>query len=390
MSLEAQIQLITVPQEFMRLCNAVLAAEYGDDFLPVDDDRPDRGNDGYVKSEKRVFAAHCFKRAQNQGLDRPIRQKMLGDLGKAKLLKEQDLWEVDAWTFLSNYPISEQLGREAHRIGSNAGIDVSWRGPDYLAGALHRHPDLCELFPSLQVSEIATQLSEIKDAVSGDDSAATLIAPDRVPRTPDETTALMTLRPDGWEYLLFASVLERGRAELEPKWHDHQMPPYTEMRSVGDVGEASDYLAEEFNRLTLMLEAMMRVFEEDAKEAACGAPGEPGDASRIEHMANRIIQTYADMLEWARRIRAADSPPALADVFQIAPDLATQPLQQFRSFFEVTVREIDRVPAFMAGDPSPDAPLKITLSLDMGVDDKLMAEYHRRIKRAHRKVKWGL
>ncbi|HSS05003.1 MAG TPA: hypothetical protein VLK89_07445 [Solirubrobacterales bacterium] len=35
MSLEAQIQLITVPQEFTRLCSAALAAEYGDDYLPM-------------------------------------------------------------------------------------------------------------------------------------------------------------------------------------------------------------------------------------------------------------------------------------------------------------------------------------------------------------------
>jgi hypothetical protein len=33
MNLEAQIELITAPQEFTRLCNAGLAAEYGDDFF---------------------------------------------------------------------------------------------------------------------------------------------------------------------------------------------------------------------------------------------------------------------------------------------------------------------------------------------------------------------
>ena len=94
MNLEAQIELITVPQEFTRLCNAVLAAEHGDDFLPIDDDRADHGNDGFLKSAKRVFALHCFKRAQNQGIDILIRRKMLGDLGKAKTLKEQNLWDV--------------------------------------------------------------------------------------------------------------------------------------------------------------------------------------------------------------------------------------------------------------------------------------------------------
>jgi hypothetical protein len=48
MNLQAQIELITVPQDFSRLCNAVLRAEYGDNFLSIDDDRPDRGNDGYL------------------------------------------------------------------------------------------------------------------------------------------------------------------------------------------------------------------------------------------------------------------------------------------------------------------------------------------------------
>jgi hypothetical protein len=71
-SLEAQISLMTVPQEFIRLCNAVLIAEHGDDFLPIDDDRGDRGNDGYLKSQRRMFAGHCFKRVQNQSLDRAI------------------------------------------------------------------------------------------------------------------------------------------------------------------------------------------------------------------------------------------------------------------------------------------------------------------------------
>jgi hypothetical protein len=99
MNLEAQIELITAPQEFTRLCNAVFAAEHGDDFLPIDDDRADRGNDGYLKSAKRVVALHCFKRAQNKGIDAAIRRKMLGDLGKTKTLKEQGLWEVQEEAF---------------------------------------------------------------------------------------------------------------------------------------------------------------------------------------------------------------------------------------------------------------------------------------------------
>ena len=123
MSLRTQIELMTVPQEFTRLCNAVLIAEYGDDFLPIDDDRADRGNDGYLKSEKRMFAGHCFKRVQNQVIDKLVRAKMIGDLGKAIALKHADVWQVDAWTFLSNYPISEHVAAEVWQIGRGLDAD---------------------------------------------------------------------------------------------------------------------------------------------------------------------------------------------------------------------------------------------------------------------------
>src|SRR5262245_46735969 len=131
---------MTVPQEFARLCNAVLRATYGDDFLPIDDDQPDAGNDGYLKSERRMFAMHCFKRVQNQSIEQAIRRKMIGDLGKAIALKNAGVWEVDAWTFVANYPISENIAREVVATGRRASIDVSWRGPAELALALQQHP----------------------------------------------------------------------------------------------------------------------------------------------------------------------------------------------------------------------------------------------------------
>jgi len=138
MNLQAQIELITNPQDFTRLCNAVLQAEYGDDYLPIDDDRADRGNDGYLKSEKRLFAGHCFKRVQNQNIDKEIRTKMVGDLKKAVVLKQENRWDIEAWTFLSNYSISEGIAASIVALGKEAGIDVSWRGPGYFAGILQK------------------------------------------------------------------------------------------------------------------------------------------------------------------------------------------------------------------------------------------------------------
>ncbi|MGD9736089.1 MAG: hypothetical protein AB7V58_10855 [Solirubrobacterales bacterium] len=385
MNLEAQIELITVPQEFTRLCNAVLSAEHGDDFLPIDDDRADRGNDGYLKSAKQVFAVHCFKRAQSKGIDAPIRRKMLGDLGKAKTLKEQGIWEVDAWTFLSNYPIPESVGRDAVQLGRRAGIDVTWKGPGYLAGALQRHHDIRALFPSLQVSEIADRLDGISEALGEPPSRP----PDRVPRTLAEKRALLAQRPGGWEYLLFAAVLLEGKEDLEMKWRDHEVPPFVRPHMLPALGEATSFLSAEFQRLAGLTEAMMRVFPPEVQEEAFGVPGSPGDPVRIEHFAIRIVQTYEEILDWAGTLRAVEGPDVLKPALELAPHMADQPVSEFRDFVDLVVREIDRVPAFVEGHQDGDDPLRIDLTLTISLDQEIMDEFHRRLKRARRKIRWG-
>jgi hypothetical protein len=158
MSLETQISLMTVPQEFARLCNAALRAEHGDDFLPIDDDQPDAGNDGYLKSQRRMYAMHCFS------------------------------------------------------IGRRAGIDISWRGPGDLAATVQEHPHLRDLFPILQVNEVSDRLGELHERVAelaheADPSREDFVG---VPRTPDEQARLIASRPPAWEHLLFAGALVQG------------------------------------------------------------------------------------------------------------------------------------------------------------------------------------
>jgi hypothetical protein len=157
-NLHGQIELINVPQEFARLCNAILSAEYGDDFLPIDDDRPDRGNDGYLKSERRMFAMHCFKRLQNQQLEREVAAKMTGDLKKAIQLKHDGRWIIDAWTFVSNYPISEHVAAPVIRTGTQAGINVSWRGPLYLADVCSAIRKYAPIFRTFRLMKLGSNL----------------------------------------------------------------------------------------------------------------------------------------------------------------------------------------------------------------------------------------
>ncbi len=386
MNLEGQIELISVPQEFTRLCNAILSAEHGEDFLPIDDDRADSGNDGYRKSTRQVFAVHCFKRLQKQGITGEIRRKMIGDFGKAKMLKEQGLWEIRAWTFVSNYAIPDEVGREAVALGDDSGIDVSWLGPSYLAGALQRRPEIRPLFPTLQANEISEQLEGLKDALKPVEPKA----PGRVPRNGEELQATLTVRPSGWEYLFFAGHLFLGKERLALRWRDHELPPYTLSESIDEVGDATTYLSSAFSRVSGVVEALSRVFPQEVQEEAFGAPGDPGSPTRIEHFAARILQTYEELLDWAASMRAVSPPDVLVPAFEAAARMADQPLDEIHTFIDDAVREIDRMPTYLETRKDGDPPLQIDLILKLTLDEELSAEFHRRLKRARRKLRWGL
>jgi hypothetical protein len=384
-NLSAQIGLITVPQEFTRLCNAILTAEHGDDYRPIDDDRADRGNDGYLKSERRLFAAHCFKRVQNQSIDEAILRKMVGDLGKAIALKREGIWDIGAWTFLCNYKIIEAVAARLTAIGREADVEVSWRGPEELAAGLQKHVYLLEQFPELQGTRLGAQLDEIQDALASleavtDDGTPAATPLTRSPRTAEEQRQLLVVRQPGWEYLLFAGVLAQGMRRLEPKERDHELQLARGPRQHLDLQETTKYLSRAFGDLAAVWEPMGRLFQPSAQEQAFGAPGEPGDAARIEHFARRIVDMYEQTLDWGLTMRSLDIADPLKKSVELAARAADQPASDTKRFIEHAIKETDRIPAAIAG-PDP-TPVNIELSLVLTVDERLMAEFNRELKRA--------
>jgi hypothetical protein len=384
MNLAAQIGLITVPQEFTRLCNVILTAEHGDEYLPIDDDRSDRGNDGYLKSEKRLFAAHCFKRVQNQSIDADIRGKMVGDLGKAIALKKEGIWDIVAWTFLCNYKISEEIGARLIQLGQDAHIDVSWRGPDELAAGIQKHQAVLDQFPDLQANKISEQLGDIHTSLAALAGAvgqsATVAQAAASPRTPEEQRQLLLSRPDGWEYLLFAGVLYQSTKALDGKWRDHELRLPRGPRQHLDPRAATDYLGHTFDDFIGALAPITQLFTPTALAEAFGKPGEAGDPGRIEHFARRVAGMYEDLLDWAATMRSLDVPDPLKRSMELASQVADQPIDEFRAFIDRTVKETDRLPALLAA-PDPE-PLTIKLELVLTADKKLLAELDQELKRA--------
>jgi hypothetical protein len=80
---------------------------------------------------------------------------MLADLRKAIQLKREGVWRIDAWTFISNYPIAGALAEPVILLGRQSHIDVGWRGPDYLAEVLQKYRNVRQLFPNLEANSQA-------------------------------------------------------------------------------------------------------------------------------------------------------------------------------------------------------------------------------------------
>ncbi|MGW5410102.1 hypothetical protein [Actinomadura geliboluensis] len=353
MNLEAQIELMTSPQDFMRLCNAVLQAEHGASFLPIDDDRPDRGNDGYLKTDKRIFAAHCFKRIQNKSLDSEILSKMTGDLRKAIDLKVEGKWDIRHWTFICNYPIPEHIAVKVLGIGSAAGIEVSWLGPAYLAEVLNRFASVRKLFPNLLANEILEKLEDLTrllESIPDEDIDSRITG---IPANKIERNLLISQTPPGWEYLLFAGTLSMGKRRLEDKWRDYCTGYGRRNRNYLDERAAIFQLQNVWEDGVLIASGIMSVFNDRVKLDAFGAPGSPGDPDAIMHLADRIVSAYEDLLDWASDIRGAVYPTSMKRAAELAALVAGQPAEDIRSFIDQVVSEVERLPSLLAEDSEP-------------------------------------
>lgn len=196
----------------------------------------------------------------------------------------------------------------------------------------------------------------------------------KTPRLRDEIEHVLRDRPEGWEYLLWAGTLNVEMQGLQDKYLDHEVgyaPP------TGDAiaaHEAEQRLDEGLNELQRIVGQVGPVFAEQAQTAAFGRRGEPGNPERIDHLAKRMAATYEDLLDWSRRLRGVTVPVDYRNAYVLLSKLVDQPVKEYREFVDTVVREIDRLPAYLA-DPEGEGPFEVTLRLTLTMDDAALQAY---------------
>jgi hypothetical protein len=205
---------------------------------------------------------------------------------------------------------------------------------------------------------------------------------DRVPRTEAEEALLLRTRPDGWEYLLFAAVLDRRKGELEPKWREHVARHREPSEITMSEDEALDCLSTVFDEAIAITDQMMRYFTPQMQEPAFGKPGESGDPALIEGLSAGLVGGYGDLLDWSARLRANGVPERFRAIFDIASEYSDRPLREFRDFINRVVTDLDDLPAALR----EGRPVNLVLTLTLSGDDEVQEVYRHELDRVREEI----
>jgi len=203
-----------------------------------------------------------------------------------------------------------------------------------------------------------------------------------VPRTAAQIQELLGRRPPFWEYSLFAAVLAQGKADLEPRWLDHQIGYVRPSGPILSDAETISYLRSAMSDIQAYVTNAMQVLNPVAQEAAFGPRGFPGDPARIKHIGGRLVSVYEDLLGWGERVRGTRTHRNYARLCQRTAALVNTPLLEFRQFFDEVVGQVDRIPVLIAQRPAGQAePIVIKLTLNVTVDPKEQSALQEEIRR---------
>jgi hypothetical protein len=201
-----------------------------------------------------------------------------------------------------------------------------------------------------------------------------------VPRDESGRLELLALRPPLWEYLLFGNVLYVSRAFHEARWRDYQMGYTLKVGTEVPSKEIFRMLSERLTHVVAIVQNLDRIPAPAAQERAFGE--EDGDATLIEHMATRLIDVYGLLLGWVEETRALRVPDRAERLKELLIAHTDQPLRRTYEFVDEFIDRLEQAIARLADGRSEFE--EITIRITYEIDDNLIREYQRELRRVKR------
>jgi DNA polymerase-3 subunit epsilon len=203
---------------------------------------------------------------------------------------------------------------------------------------------------------------------------------------PDDERRILTDRPVGWEYLLYAAALANGKRRLEVKWRRHQArKASTSQPRVLDDRQAIAETQIALNEVTACMTTIGKGFDAESQTNSFGPPGSPGDPERIRRLAANLIDGYDGLLDWAARVRGLTSSGQCATLLTILPTVADKPVLQIREFIDRAVSTFNEPPTRI--QESSGKPTTIELELAVGPDKVVMDRFNQELQCLSAKIR---
>jgi hypothetical protein len=204
----------------------------------------------------------------------------------------------------------------------------------------------------------------------------------QVPRDESGRLELLAVRPPLWEYLLFGNVLYLSRSAHEARWRDFQLGYSLKVGPVIELKQVPDMLSERMSYASAITGNLERILAPAAQARAFGDPGKSGDPVLIEHMARRLIDLYAQLLEWEEDTRAFRVPDPAKRLKELAASFAQQSLQRTHDFVDEFIASLEQ--AIAAVTDGEGGPITIKMSLTFEIDDAIVRELQNELQRLER------
>jgi hypothetical protein len=175
-----------------------------------------------------------------------------------------------------------------------------------------------------QISYLLADCLELRGRLYPDKASSLRLGP--------ESLRIYLERPLGWEYLVFAKILQERMSAHRQKRLDIELGlPTAELRQFSDIPEALNWAANKFPQLSHIISGISKAMG-SAIAKAVGEPGQPGDIERIEHLATRIAEVYERILDWTLEFHSLDVDPVLERFMSLASQLSSNALREIEEF----------------------------------------------------------
>jgi hypothetical protein len=197
----------------------------------------------------------------------------------------------------------------------------------------------------------------------------------RVPTSAQELQRLLSLRPDFWEYWLYAATLRLGLEALEPKFLDYEMGFAKQTGESYHGQDAFDFLRSAPSVAGALAERFNIVMDPCVQSRAFGQPGKPGDPDRIVHMAQRLLDVYEAFMDEAARLLGPSVPDEFGSAQQAAAQFGADPIRQIRRFVDKCVETMNSLPEMLQERSEDAEPMVLSLGITINVEESLIRRF---------------